>query len=72
MVLQRAPLLRPLGRRRLRVPPIALELRLLLVQARVERAVHQGLGRSAQVGLEQAVEEVDEELLPRCSSMVVW
>jgi hypothetical protein len=54
------------------VPPIALELRLLLVQARVERAVHQGLGRSAQVGLEQAVEEVDEELLPRCSSMVVW
>jgi len=53
VVLQRPPLLRPLRRRRLRMPPIALEL-----------AVHQGLGRAAQVGLEQPVEEVHEELLP--------
>ena len=64
VVLQRPPLLRPLRRRRLRMPPIALELRLLLVEARVERGVHQGLGRAAQVGLEQPVEEVHEELLP--------
>mmetsp|Transcript_16048 Transcript_16048/g.38346 ORF Transcript_16048/g.38346 Transcript_16048/m.38346 type:complete len:221 (+) Transcript_16048:319-981(+) len=63
VVLQRPPLLRPLRRRRLRMPPVALELGLLLVEARVERAVHQGLGRAAQVGLEHAVEEVHEELL---------